>query len=944
MREFGLGTLVVLVAIFVVATDSHSANDLFSAAEQGNLQAVRTLLETTPQLISAKDGGGYTALHKAAYNGRDTVVGFLIQQGAEVNARSNGGSTAMHGAAVGGYRETVQLLVDANADIDIVNNAGYTPLLSACSAGKVEVVRILIAHGASVSARSEDGRTPLMLAIGSGNPELVTLLLDSNCDVNGATADGSNPLRMAIYAANKEMVQLLATRGADVDLIGPDRLTPLFLAVATRDSSISNRLIDRGKVFDLKDDRQFTMLHYAAALGYLDQVKKILSHGVDINAQAIDGSTALDYARRWRHDDVVDYLKRNGAKDDSRQNTSIEGEYFGQKRPGTQPEVFAEDILLTPFAPHGSIAFSPGGREVFWCHHAMPIQAMWRMAYENDTWSRPELASFTNPATEYWDGGPCFDSSGNRLFFYSHRPREAGTARRADMDIWFVTNQNGQWGDPVNLGTPINTDSNEFDPSVGRDGSLFFVGAGREGGLGMADIYVSELVNGQYTLPANLGPAINSPAHELSPAIAPDGSYLVFASSGPGRPQGMNLFVSFRDRQGAWTKAVAFGRSISDGRAWRPSITPDGKSIIYLHGDTYCWFSTKAVEDLRQAMVPFVPPRGFEVSLSKSIQDFGPAETRVVKLADLDSDGDLDAVFSSGQVWLNDGRGQFVRKYENLTWHGHGVDVGDVDSDGDIDIVFASSVNELYLNDGKAGLARSAQVVADSGKYCFNVLLSDLDTDGDLDITSFYSNDSTVTRLNDGRGHFVPSEIVVPSLNAGDLDRDGDTDFFVRKEGVGCKVMLNNGKGVFSEFWSQPDTTLSSGFIGFGDLDKDGDLDVIITEGGNDDIYPTRVMLNDGTGRFKIAQTNLPPTRWGNVAVGDLNGDNSPDVLITNFGLPNYVLLNDGRGKLVDSGLRLGGTAGNMVSSVGDLDGDGDLDAFISTFELGSCEVWFNQD
>ena len=286
----------------------------------------------------------------------------------------------------------------------------------------------------------------------------------------------------------------------------------------------------------------------------------------------------------------------------------------------------------------------------------------------------------------------------------------------------------------------------------------------------------------------------------------------------------------------------------------------------------------------------------------------------MVKLADLDSDGDLDAVFSSGQVWLNDRKAQFVKKYDNLTIRGHGLDIGDIDGDGDIDIVFASRANPMYLNDGKAGFTKSDQVLGDSAKYCFSVLLRDIDTDGDLDITSFYQNDSCVTQLNDGQGHFIPSDIIVPSQNACDLDRDGDIDFFVREKGKGCKVMLNDGKGGLFEYFNLPDTTLDYGFVGLGDLDGDGDPDAIVTNGGNNDIYSTLVMLNDGTGKFKIAESDLPPTRWGNVVFGDLNSDGHLDALVTNFGLPNYILLNDGHGKLIDSGLRLGGIAGNMIS------------------------------
>ena len=59
--------------------------------------------------------------------------------------------------------------------------------------------------------------------------------------------------------------------------------------------------------------------------------------------------------------------------------------------------------------------------------------------------------------------------------------------------------------------------------------------------------------------------------------------------------------------------------------------------------------------------------------------------------------------------------------------------------------------------------------------------------------------------------------------------------------------------------------------------------------------------------------------------------------------LPNHVLLNGGYGGLGDAGLRLGRPTGNLASDRGNLDGEGDLDAFLSTFEPGSSEVRLNR-
>jgi hypothetical protein len=140
-----------------------------------------------------------------------------------------------------------------------------------------------------------------------------------------------------------------------------------------------------------------------------------------------------------------------------------------------------------------------------------------------------------------------------------------------------------------------------------------------------------------------------------------------------------------------------------------------------------------------------------------------------------------------------------------------------------------------------------------------------------------------------------------------------------------------------------PDSSIDYGFVAFGDIDNDGDPDVLVTNGGNEDIYSSLILINDGSGRFEFSDMELPCSRWGNVTFGDLNNDGWLDAFLTNFTLPNCVLINDGNGILEDTGLRLGGSGGNMISAIGDLDGDGDLDVFVSNFEGGSSEVWFNK-
>jgi len=814
--------------------------------------------------------------------------------------------------------------------------------LGACAGGNTEIAGLLIDKGADIHVSTGNGWTPLIYAANSSNLELCQLLIEKGCDVNLAAPDGSSPLSRALWNADSALTELLVTQGVDVDAFFTDSLTQLYFAVAYRDKALSNVMIDKGKIFDIKNDFQMTMLHYAAARGFLGQVEKLIEKGIDINAFDNNNRTALDYASLWGHEAVVDYLKEKGAVSNERNVEQLKGKYLGQQPPVGQPVPFAKNLLLTPFAPHGTIAFSPDGREVFWCHHAMPIQAVWHMKEQNGVWTKPQIASFTDPSTRYNDGSLSFSSDGNRIYYHSHRPTKAGEDRNEDSDIWFVQKEGDGWSEPVHLDAPVNSERNEYGPCIDKDGNIYFIGEGFEDSYGTGDIYVCEFVNGKYVEPRNLGENINSPQHELNPVIAPDGSYLVFASNRPLASPGLNLYVCFKTKNGGWSDPAPFGQSINTGRSWFPVITPDGKYIIYLKGDNYYWFSTAVVEDLKSVVLPPDTITDVPLNLVRSGQDFGLSNARKVNLADLDADGDLDAVFSKGQVWLNDGRGRFVLKQDSMVIRGHGLDVGDIDGDGDADIVLAGLSNPVYLNDGQAGFTPYG-TVGDSTNGAFHVKINDFNNDSFPDVSAFYGNDSNVTYINDGSGHFTTSDIKLPGSNWCDLDNDGDKDFFVRERGVAYKVMLNEGDNSFSEYWRLADSSIDYGFVYFHDLDNDGDDDAVVTNGGNDLLYPTLLLFNDGTGKFTVARNDLPRTRWGNVAFGDFNDDGYADALVTNFQMPNYIFLNDGTGILYDSGLRLSGSAGNMVSETGDLDGDGDIDLFISNFEGGSCEVWFNE-
>jgi cytohesin len=127
---------------------------------------------------------------------------------------------------------------------------------------------------------------------------------------NGANVNVGGALNEAVRHG-KEMVELLITYGANVNV---GKWTALHVAVDFGRRDMAELLIAKGADVNAKSDKGRTPLHLAARYS-TNLVELLVSSGADINVKDKDGRTPLSYAIERGHTEVVELLRKHGAKE-----------------------------------------------------------------------------------------------------------------------------------------------------------------------------------------------------------------------------------------------------------------------------------------------------------------------------------------------------------------------------------------------------------------------------------------------------------------------------------------------------------------------------------------------------------------------------------------------------------------------------------------------------
>lgn len=325
-----LGRLVVLACVLAGTQANAQGDDLFHAAEKGNLLRVKALLaaganvnakmkadpnmRTNPVFLDESRNGklnpdlnaslyvrdGATALILAAANGRLEVVRALLDANADVNAKNHFSSSALELASRQGHSEVVRALLAAKADL----NSNPCILYSASASGNVDVMKLLLDAGADKDGKNCGVGNPLLIyAIEEGSANVVRALLEAGTDKEVRDGDGYTPLIAAIRHSRVEVVSLLLEAGANKDAVDQHRVV-----FQNSDGSITN----------INNINYATPLIHAAAnddfyAESLAIVKLLLDARANKEAEDYEGDTALKVAEIEHHSRIVKLLRNAGA-------------------------------------------------------------------------------------------------------------------------------------------------------------------------------------------------------------------------------------------------------------------------------------------------------------------------------------------------------------------------------------------------------------------------------------------------------------------------------------------------------------------------------------------------------------------------------------------------------------------------------------------------------
>lgn len=265
---------------------------------------------------------------------------------------------------------------------------------------------------------------------------------------------------------------------------------------------------------------------------------------------------------------------------------------------GGAPQKVTLDGIIRPDSDD-TLAFTPDGSTVFFDRSEGKHKTIMVSRKLDGRWLQPQIAGFSG---RWYDQDPAVAPDGSYIVFSSDRPvsssgrrlvREVDGKTYHGGNLWKVEREGGHWSAPTWLGAVVNHGSFIVSPSVAADDTLYFI---QHGGDGAMHVYLSRYRDGKYLPPAR-APIGDPVVSTHDPAIAPDGSFIVFGygktTAGLGR-----LCIAFR-KGDHWSKPIDLGDAVNSVGPWGSHVLPDGHTLTFTSNTALYRLSLKPWLSLR---------------------------------------------------------------------------------------------------------------------------------------------------------------------------------------------------------------------------------------------------------------------------------------------------------------------------------------------------------
>ncbi|HIE27124.1 TPA: hypothetical protein EYP66_07545, partial [Candidatus Poribacteria bacterium] len=299
--------------------DHGAGEDVFDNAALGRWDRLLKLICKDRTCLCARDAGGNTPYHIAAWNGKTDALELLLEHGIRVAfTENNEGKTAIDMAAEDGHKSVAELLLRLGAHFD-----APCDIFSAATLGLVREVRKQLEENPGIAnATDSEGKTVLRCVSARWRKEkffwrewryeqkeealhaVIDLLLEHSAKMDIWTA--------ASLGRKNDVAALLKTDPALVDAFEDD-FAPIHCAALMGHAEVIDLLLDNGASIEARGMWSCTPLHIAAWTGQKEAAETLLNRGADIEARTSVGVTPLFIAVYEGQLPVVELLVENGA-------------------------------------------------------------------------------------------------------------------------------------------------------------------------------------------------------------------------------------------------------------------------------------------------------------------------------------------------------------------------------------------------------------------------------------------------------------------------------------------------------------------------------------------------------------------------------------------------------------------------------------------------------